>query len=221
MIDAQDIPWFTYLEEHLQAGEECKIKVLILATPRTGSTYFSHCLGKLLNLNYTPEELFIPHRTMPYLKHFHFGFEEYLRELFCVNIFVTKCMIHHYNFWLCQGTDIFEYFDLVCYLTRKDERAQAKSIIISRETEIWKTETKRGHWSSRYVMREAGIKIPDITEDEIETIIDWKNREINQLTTDFLERAQHIYYFEDFIASDKPITEFASIIEELAKCTVK
>ena len=188
MIHARDIAWFTYLEEHLHIGEECKLKVLILATPRTGSTYFSHRAGKLLNLNYTPQELFIPHRTMPYLKHFHLGFEEYLRELFCVDIFVTKCMIHHYNFWLCQGTDIFEYFDLACYLTRKDERAQAKSI----------------------------IKFIDntITEEEIGKIIDWISREINKLTYDFLERAQHIYYFEDFIASDKPITEFVKIINE-------
>ena len=81
-----------------------------------------------------------------------------------------------------------EYFDLACYLTRKDERAQAKSI----------------------------IKFIDntITEEEIDKIIDWNSREINKLTSDFLERAQHIYYFEDFIASDKPITEFVKIINE-------
>ena len=188
-----------------------KLKVLILATPRTGSTYFAHSVGKLLNLSYIPEESFLSRSGFDIISKGAFRASKLPND----DIFVTKCMIHHYNFWFDHGYDIFEYFDIVCYLTRKDARVQAKSLAICTKTGIFNTKSKNSQWGSKYVMEDAGIKIPNVTEEEIDKIIEWNKKSI-KLTSDYLgwdiEHAHHTYCFEDFIASDKPIAEFVSTL---------
>ena len=202
-----------------------KLSVLILATPRTGSAYFCGMLVKRLKMEGITDcgphdiyEAFEWSKLSKFLDTFQLDFEEYFLEISQQEIFMAKCHLHHLLFWKKLGHNIFERFDLICYLERSDSMAQSKSHVIAAKTGCFTSHTgslANGSdvWGSKYVMEQEKIEIPHIDEDEIYRQTARRLKNIDE-TDAYLKQVKHVYQFESFTQSDDQIIEFSELVKE-------
>lgn len=202
--------WMEYFRDLIDHNnEETKLKVLVLATQRTGSKYFLFRLGKILDVNYRTSNYLQQEYVIPYMEEFNLSFNEYMKLLFCVDIFVVRIEISQYNFWLREGHDVLDYFDLVGYLERNDKNAQAKSLAIAKKTGVYRSCAK-DKWGTKYVMKEMNMIVPDVSDDELSIEKQLIDYHINTLPSGI----QHTYCFEEFIKNDNYIHAFADVIKQ-------
>jgi hypothetical protein len=202
-----------------------KLNVLILATPRTGSAYFCNMLVKRLKMEGLTNldlrfalgyEVFEPSRLYKFLDTVQLDFEEYFLEISQQEIFMVKCHLDHLLFWKKLGHNIFERFDLICYLERGDSMAQSKSHAIAAKTGCFTSRTgslASDVWGSKYVMEREGIEIPHIDEDKIYRYTTKRLNLIDEADA-YLKQVKHVYQFESFTRSDDQIIEFSELVKK-------
>ena len=206
-------------------NEENKLRVLVLSTPRSGSSYFCYKLNHKHKLyeydgpRPPRNEFWVPSRLTAFLDKFQLTFDEYFEEITKQEIFISKCHLSHLLYWEKLGHNIFEKFDLVCYLEREDKIAQAKSRIISKKTNKYITYVMNRdnvHWGTKYVLEQEGIEIPDCSEDEISIEL-FDNQNVLKSGEHRLKLIKHVYQFESYTKCDDQIDEFAAIIKNLTQ----
>lgn len=198
-----------YLKRLLSLPRESnEIKIMVLSTPRTGSSYFISQLGKKLNLEYQPTELLSSVRIPKYLNDNDITIEEFLDKVIRTKTFLTKCHIHHYRYWLELGYDITRYFDYIVYIERKDKFAQGRSRAISDRSKFWITEHSCG-WGAEEAMKENGIEYSIPSEIEINKKIGLTSDDINNIPLYDMK-----IFFEDIIDDSKIDDIVSRVIKE-------
>jgi hypothetical protein len=233
LLDVLEGQWQREFNESVLRGmqmnnKENKLRVLVLSTPRSGSGYFCSKLRYKLHeiqpagdvitwRNRAPgDEFWVPDILTAFLDKFQLTFDEYFEEITKQEIFIAKCHLSHLLYWEKLGHNIFEKFDLVCYLEREDKIAQAKSQAIANKTRVWNTYAgKSNRWGTKYVLEQEGIEIPDCSEDEISIEL-FDNQNVLKSGEHRLKLIKHVYQFESYTKCDDQIDEFAAILGEFS-----
>lgn len=125
-------------------------KILILSTPRSGSTYFCNLLESSGNFG-VPSEWLSPKvindfnkSSMTKIKDIRQWYKLVQEKAVSKNkVFSIKLMIRQYAFWKNNGFNIpLEDFDIVIYVKRNNFLSQAISLAKCRITDVWDTTDK-------------------------------------------------------------------------------
>jgi LPS sulfotransferase NodH len=125
-------------------------KVLILATPRSGSTYFCDMLTST-GMFGEPAEWLNPRgisninkRSDVRIRDIASWWGHLQRTAVSDNgVFSIKVMVRQYRYWLSQGFDVLSAgFDRVLYVRRNDFVAQAVSLAKARASDRWTSQQK-------------------------------------------------------------------------------
>lgn len=120
-------------------------KILVLATPRSGSTLFCEQLAST-GLFGEPAEYLSPLGIASFNRHsdtkitdIRQWWRHLERTAVSVNgVFTVKVMVRQYRYWLSKGFDLLSAgFDRVLYVRRNDFVAQAVSLAKARLTDNW------------------------------------------------------------------------------------
>lgn len=140
-------------------------KILVVATPRTASGYFCDLLQTHFSSN-TIHEFFSPNLLSWLIPKLNTTIDEYISNLMRGEVFIAKCMLHHYAHWIKEGVDLTKYFDKIVYIRRDDSIAQARSSIIARKRSFWLTWSSEG-WGADKARKENDIDDYTPSDEEI------------------------------------------------------
>ena len=131
------------LQSAISVPQKPQISYAIATTPRSGSTYLCNLLESTKIAGYPSEHLRLAAQELS--RHCNFNYLNLLDNLMSYRVtdngvFGTK-LISHFLFEFKQTKpdfkQIFQLIDKFILLIRKDKLAQAVSLVIAQETEVW------------------------------------------------------------------------------------
>ena len=170
----------------------------ILTLPRSGSTFLCHLLAATESAGYPTEHLRKPAFTLAKHSNFH-----YIRLLHILmthrvtlnGVFGTKFISHFLRDFETLGTgleNIFTAIDKYIYLVRKDELAQAISILLAQKTEVW-------HINNKNKLLNYHDQLESITiDDELLEEVNQKHYFIKQ-QQDYIDKVLKIYQISPLV----------------------
>lgn len=161
------------------------ISYAVITTPRSGSTYFCDLLDSTKVAGYPAEHLRLA--TQELSKNCNFDYLRLLNNLVQYRvtdngIFGTK-LISHFLFELHKTSfdfdQIFLTLDKFIFLTRRNKLAQAVSLVIAQQTEVWHLRDNLNKLS--YQAKLENIVIDDALLDNVEQKLGFINRQEERL----------------------------------------
>jgi trehalose 2-sulfotransferase len=214
----------TLLQSASKEHSKPRISYAIATTPRSGSTYLCNLLESTNVAGYPSEHLRFAVQELS--RHCNFNYLKLLDNLMADRItsnrvFGTK-LISHFLFELQQTkldfAQIFKSVDKFIFLVREDKLAQAVSLVIAQETEIWHLNGNAKNIA--YESKLENIKINDALLDNVaqkynfickqevrlqNTLANYKIEPLKVIYEDILDNAQlQIERILDFLSIAKP-----------------
>ena len=186
----------------------------ILTLPRSGSTFLCHLLAATQVAGYPSEHLRIP--TFTLAKYCNFNYIRFLETLMTHRVslngvFGTKFISHFLRDFETLETGletIFTSIDKYIYLVRKDEIAQAISILLTQKTQVW-------HIDNRPKMIDYQNQLDSIVIDD--ELLDEVNKKLH-----FIRQQQN--YIDKIIETYKIsplIIEYEKLVENVEESIQK
>jgi trehalose 2-sulfotransferase len=195
------------LQATLDQLQKPPISYAILTTPRSGSTYLCDLLDSTRIAGYPTEHLRLA--TQELARYCNFDYLRLLNNLMQYRItsngvFGTK-FISHFLFEL-QLTkpdfkQIFDFLDKFILLIRKDKVAQAVSLVLAQQTEVWHIYNSNNSKSINYQSKLKNIIINDALLKNVEqkqAFINKQEEKLKQILATYQIEPLEIFY-EDIV----------------------
>jgi trehalose 2-sulfotransferase len=195
------------LKPTLDTLQKPQISYAIFTTPRSGSTYLCDLLDSTKIAGHPSEHLRLA--TQELACHCNF---DYLRLLYNLmqyrltnnGVFGTK-FISHFLFELKKTQfdfkQIFNSLDKFILLIRKDKLAQAISLVLAQQTNVWHIDTNNNTKNLNYQSKLNNIVIDDIFLENVEkkyVFINQQEKQLKQILATYKIEPLEIFY-EDIV----------------------
>jgi trehalose 2-sulfotransferase len=227
------------LQPTLDQLQKPEISYAILTTPRSGSTYLCDLLDSTKIAGYPSEHLRLA--TQELARHCNFDYLRLLHNLMqyrvtANGVFGTK-FISHFLFELqhrkSDFKQIFNSLDKFILLIRKDKVAQAVSLVLAQQTDVWHIYNNHNSKNINYQSKLKNIVINDALLENVEQKYVFINQQEEHLKRilatckieplevfyeDIVENAElQIDQILDFLKITKPQDYFMKVNTEIKK----
>jgi LPS sulfotransferase NodH len=209
------------LQPTLEQLQKPEISYAILTTPRSGSTYLCDLLDSTKIAGYPSEHLRLA--TQELARHCNFDYLRLLHNLMqyrvtANGVFGTK-FISHFLFELQHNKlnfkQIFKSLDKFILLIRKDKVAQAVSLVLAQQTEIWHIYINNNSNNLNYQSKLKNIVINDALFEDIDhkyVFINQQEEHLKRILTTYQIEPLEIFY-EDIV--ENPELQIHQILDYL------
>jgi trehalose 2-sulfotransferase len=227
------------LQPTLDQLQKPEISYAILTTPRSGSTYLCDLLDSTKIAGYPSEHLRLA--TQELARHCNFDYLRLLHNLMqyrvtANGVFGTK-FISHFLFELqhrkSDFKQIFNSLDKFILLIRKDKVAQAVSLVLAQQTDVWHIYNNHNSKNINYQSKLKNIVINDALLENVEqkyVFINQQEEHLKRILATYEIEPLEVFYEDivenaelqidqilDFLKITKPQDYFMKVNTEIKK----